>query len=845
MKKTLNGTWSFREAGTDKWFDAKVPGCNYLDLIDNGIITDPFYGTVEKDVSYISEKDWEYKKVFEITKEELSSDEIYLNCDMLDTVCDLYINGEKAASCDNCFIGYSFSVKNYLKLGNNEISVLFYSPKEFVEKIYKAEGAPPNSNGQNGIVHIRKPQCHFGWDWGPILTPSGISGNIALEFVKTAKINDLAVKQVHNGGKVTVQATADLKLCGDKIPDCVISVTCPDGTVLKQNGTSAEFVIDNPELWWTYELSGKDVQPLYSVKAEISENGEALDEKEKRIGLRTIVLNQEKDQWGKNFQFVLNGVPIFAKGGNYIPPDTFITRFDAEQQKKLLEAVRYSNMNILRIWGGGYYGSDAFYNACDEMGILLWQDFQFACQAYPFFKESFLENVKKEIEYNVKRISHHPSLALWCGNNEIEEMHSGWMTYRNYIEWTEKFFWHILGDEIRKYDEFTPFIPGSPVGISHNKGVDCDNVGDTHLWAVWHGLKPMSFYRKRMTRFCSEFGFESLPDIKTIKTFAEEKDFDLNSEVFLSHQKCMNGNDKMVYYIASRFNLPKKFEDYIYLSQVTQAECIEDATAHWRRNKGRCNGAIYWQFNDCWPVCSWSSYDYYGNYKALQYAAKNFNAPLGISVEDDAAKVNVYVINDFNEEQKLTLEATGFELNGNKKFTQSKDLTLSALENKCVFHFEVKDFDKSKDGLCIRLHQEKKETLQKVILFKKEKELNLPSAKISMNCETDDNRLIINLRTDKFARLVKLESSLTSNPFSDNYFDMMAGEIKTVAVEIPDGISKEEFESSISVMSLCDVEKDPNKIKILKNKVKIFTSAINIGNAVWHGKIPGNADLSE
>lgn len=845
MIKSLNGAWLFRELGTEKWLDAKVPGCNYLDLIDNKVIPDPFIGTAEKETAFVADNDYEYKKVFEITAQELNSDEIYLNCKMLDTVCDIYINGEKVTSCDNCFIGYAFSVKSYLKKGENEISVIFHSPKKYVEEIYKKESAPPNSNGQNGIVHIRKPQSHFGWDWGPVLTPSGISGDIELEFVKSAKIKELTVKQIHNDGKVIVKADAELEIYSKNSPDCVITVTCPDGSTLTENGTSAEFLIENPELWWTYELSGKDVQPLYTVKAEILSGKELLYKKSKRIGLRTIILNQEKDEWGKNFQFILNGVPIFAKGSNFIPPDSFITRFDSERQKKLLNAVRFSNMNILRIWGGGYYGSDEFYDACDEIGILIWQDFQFACQAYPFFKESFLENVKKEIEYNVKRISHHASLALWCGNNEIEEMHSGWLTYRSYIEWTEKFFWHILGEEIRKYDSDTPFIPGSPVGISHNKGVDCDNVGDTHLWAVWHGLKPMSFYRKRMTRFCSEFGFESLPDIKTVKRFAEEKDFNLNSEVFLAHQKCMNGNDKMVYYIASRFNLPKKFEDYIYLSQVTQAECIEDASAHWRRNKGRCNGAIYWQFNDCWPVCSWSSYDYYGNYKALQYAARNFNAPLGLSVENDSEKIDVYVINDLKEEQSVCLEATVFELNGSQKNRQIRCFTLNPLENKCIYHFETKDFDKNKDGLCLKLSQNGNTVVQKVILFNKEKNLKLPKAKIALNFEKEDGRLLIHLKSDNFARLVKLNCEKSSEPFSDNYFDLTAGEIKTVFIDIPDKIPFEEFEKSISVMSLCDVEKDPKITKVLKNKLKVLSSPVNIGNAVWHGKITKDIDITE
>ncbi len=845
MKRTLNGTWSFKESGTEKELCAEVPGCNYLDLRANGVIPDPFAGTNEKDLGFVAEKDWEYKRIFCISKEELSADKIYLNCDMLDTICELYINGKELARRQNCFIGYSFSVKNYLKEGDNELLIIFRSPKKYVEDIYKRESAPPNSNGQNGIVHIRKPQCHFGWDWGPVLTPSGISGNIGLEFVNGARLNYLKLTQEHNNGKVSIKASADIEYCTDEKIDCVISVICPNGDVLTEKSAEAEFEIENPELWWTYELSGKNIQPLYTVRAELFLNGEKLCETAKKIGLRTIELNRERDEWGRNFQFKLNGVPVFAKGANYIPPEQFITEFDSKALKKLLNAVRFSNMNLLRIWGGGYYGSDEFYNLCDEMGILLWQDFQFACQAYPFFKEDFLENVKSEIEYNVKRLSHHASLALWCGNNEIEEMHSGWLTFRSYIEWTEKFFWHILEDEIRKYDVSTPFIPGSPTGISHNKGVSCDNVGDTHIWAVWHGLKPMSFYRKRMTRFCSEFGFESLPDIKTVKKFAEEKDFDLNSEVFLSHQKCQNGNDKMVYYIASRFDLPEKFEDYIYLSQITQAECIEDATAHWRRNKGRCNGALYWQLNDCWPVCSWSSYDYYGNYKALQYSARNFNAPLGISVEDDENKIDVYAVNDLNSEQKFTLEVEVFDINAGVKYKKSTDLTLDRLENRLVYSFATGDFDKSRDALCIRLIQEGKQPLQKIVLLDKEKNLNLPKAKISANFEKDGELLRVYLKSDNFARLVRLESEASSEPFSDNYFDLMPGEIKQVTTQIPEGVCFEDFYKSVSIMSLSDVKKDKSRTKALKNRIKIFTSPLNLGNAAYHGKIPSDVSIDE
>lgn len=847
MELSLNGKWQFRECNTDKYYPATVPGCNFLDLIDNKIIEDPFIGLNEKDADFVGKKDWEYKRTFTLDEAQLGSDDIILSCKMLDTVCDIFINGEKIGSADNCFIKHEFPVKEYLKNGENEIKIIFYSPVNYVEKIYKKESAPPNSNGQNGIVHIRKPQSHFGWDWGPVLPPSGISDDISLVFINGARITYLSAKQVHSDGKVTVKLSTETEKYADDI-DCELSVISPDGTVLKKDGESADFTIENPELWQTYELSRKEKQPLYTVKAVLKKDGKAVDSYEKKIGLRTLYLDRSRDEYGSNFKFVLNGVPLFIKGSNYIPPDSFITRFDGEQLEKMLNAVRFSNMNMLRIWGGGFYESDEFYSKCDEMGILLWQDFQFACQAYPFFKECFLENVKKEIKYNVKRLCDHPSLALWCGNNEIEEMHNGWMLMKDYVAWTEKLFYEILEPELRKYDPDTSYIPGSPCGVSHNKGVDCDNVGDTHLWAVWHGLKPMTFYRKRMTRFCSEFGFESLPDIKTVRKFAGDGELSLSSKVFLSHQKCLNGNDKMIYYIASRFYLPKKFEDYIYLSQITQSECIEDATEHWRRNRGRCNGAMYWQFNDCWPVCSWASYDYYGNYKALQYCARNFNAPLTVSAEDSKDGVKLFVLNDFDGKKTVRVEYSVFNFNkGNSVCSGEKSLTVPALSSTLAFDLKNSDLLKGSGKhsavMRIKLFENGILTADRTLLFDKEKKIHLPSAKIEMHISETPSGLEIKLKSDRYSRLVKLESSISQEPFSDNFFDLFPNEEKTVMINKDNRFSLAELKDSISVMSLCDVEKDGNPFTAIKNKIKVLTSPINIGNAVWHGRIQKDIDL--
>lgn len=845
MIKSLNGKWSFRKVGDGEWSNALVPGCNFLDLMNSNRIPDPFVGLNEKDVQWVADEDWEYKKAFNVTEEELACDDVFLNCKMLDTICDVCINNAYVFSGDNCFIEYNIPVKKYLKAGENEIRILFYSPVNYVKDKYRECMTPQNANGMNGIVHIRKPQCHFGWDWGPVLPCSGITKDIELQFVNGAKIDFLKVKQELNGDTAVITADVDLTTYKDVV--CTITLETPNGEVMTQKAANAEFIIENPELWWTYELSEKKTQPLYKVTASIEHNGSVVDTQQKKVGIRTIELNRERDQWGKNFQFVLNGVPLFIKGSNYIPPDSFITRFDDKALNALLDSVQFANMNMLRIWGGGYYESDAFYDACDERGILLWQDFQFACQAYPFFKDDFLDNVKKEVKYNVNRLSHHPSLALWCGNNEIEDMHMGWVHMTKYVDWTEKFFYHILEPELRKYDISTPYTQGSPIGVSHNKGICSDNVGDTHLWSVWHGLRPMNYCRQRMTRFCSEFGFESLPDMNAIRQFAQTSDYSLNSKVFKAHQKCANGNDKMIYYIASRFNLPEKFCDYVYLSQVMQLECIADATEHWRRNKGRCNGSMYWQLNDCWGVCSWSSLDYYGNYKALQYGAKHFNAPLSVSFEDTKDYVKIHLLNDLRESRNVKVEYEFFDFSAGTLNSQCKDVCIKPVENKVVVALSMKDiksdYNIKSTGLAVRLTENGKIIQQKVLLFDKEKNLNLPKAKLKTKIFIEKNQLKLEIKTDKFARLVKAESNKSAQHFSDNFFDILPNETKVITIAQDDAMSLKELAQSIKVYSLSDIAFDKNKLKTVLKKFKVYLSPVNIGNAVYHSRTAADVEL--
>lgn len=848
MKKTLNGKWQFRKVGDKLYKEATVPGCNYLDLMANGDIPDPFIGLNEKDVYWVGETNWEYKKTFEITEEELNCDDILLTCEMLDTICDVFVNNMLAFSARNCFKAYSVSIKERLVKGENEIRILFRSPVNYVKEKYKSCPTPVNSNGQNGIVHIRKPQCHFGWDWGPVLPCSGITKEISLEFVNGAKIEYLFASQALNDdGTAVISVRADIKAYKDY--ECSLKVVLPDGSTLEKSGTEADFTITDPELWWTYELSGKTEQPLYEISAAVVSRGKEVDSTSKKIGIRKIELNREKDEYGRNFQFRLNGVPLFIKGTNYIPPDSFITRFTSDKLEYLIDTALFSNINMIRIWGGGYYESDEFYNLCDKKGILVWQDFQFACQAYPFFDNDFLDNVKEEVKYNVKRLCHHPSLAVWNGNNEIEDMHMAWVHMQKYVKWTEKFFYHILEPEIRKYDKNTPYTPGSPVGEAHNVGVESDNVGDTHLWGVWHGLKPMNYYRKRMTRFCSEFGFESLPDMKAIEKFAKPSDYSLSSDVFKSHQKCANGNDKMIYYIASRFNLPKEFKDYVYLSQVTQNECIADATEHWRRNKGRCNGSMYWQFNDCWGVCSWSSLDYYGNYKALQYGAKHFNAPLSISIENTSDYIRVFVLNDLNESKTVDAEYEIFDFENGTLETNKRTLTVGAVKNSVVFDLNVpficSEYDKKRTGIAVRLYENSALIQQKAVLFCRENELHLPKAKLKTVFEETADGLNVTVSSDKYARLVKVESSKSTLPFSDNFFDLLPGQKKTVTIKNDTSISTTELRNSITTYSLSDIPFSNNKLDTKLKQLKVFLSPTNISNAIYHGRLTKDAEITE
>ena len=428
----------------------------------------------------------------------------------------------------------------------------------------------------------------------------------------------------------------------------------------------------------------------------------------------------------------------------------------------------------------------------------------------------------------------HPSLALWCGNNELEQMFNTWFWQTAFVKSNKKFFWEELETELRKYDTQTDYIPTSPVGVDFNKAVSCDNHGDNHLWIVWHGLQDVKYYRKRKTRFCSEFGFESLPDLKAIEQFADKEDYSINSKVFLSHQKCMLGNQKMEYYITSRFRLPKRFEDYVYLSQACQMECIKDATEFWRRNRDRCNGSLYWQLNDCWPVCSWSSVDYYGNYKALQYHAKHFFAPICVSMEGDKNGVKVYLLNDtlINKNVALVLKVVDFNEGVIDSITTSHKI--NALSNELIYDIPMKEI-KAKYNICktafiCELIENGKTINTKTLLFKYEKYLDLKKPNITIDANIKEDNVTIKIKSDKFARLVRLHNKISCKPFSDNWFDLLPNEEKEVTLPYYEGFSLDDIE----VISCVDVTPKGSKAYDLFVKAKFILNPVNL--AIYLGQ---------
>lgn len=814
MEYSLNGIWKMREKNQSEWMDSTVPGSVMNDLLNHKKIDDPFYRDNEDQAIGIAEKDYEYIREFDLTEEFLKQDKIMLSCEGLDTLATIYINDAEIASTNNMHRTYEFNVKELLENVGNEIKVVFHSPVNYIREKQKAQQLTGVDHAIAGYPYLRKAHSMFGWDWGPKIPDFGIWRDISLLGWNVGRIDDVYMTQTHCENQVELHVNTQLEKWSDEDVELEIVITDPNGNKELKSVTTSNlkesvlFTIDNPQLWWP---NGYGKQPLYKVKVIAKANDQEIDHKIYQIGLRTIEVKHEQDQWGKSFEFHVNGISLFAKGANYIPEDSLIPRTSAERTEQLIIDSVEANFNMIRVWGGGYYPPDYFYELCDKYGLIVWQDFMFACSVYELSKD-FEATIKEEAIDNIKRIRHHASLGIWCGNNEVEEAWEYWGWPENPKFRTDyiKLFEIILRDIVEELDPQTFYWPSSPSsggGFDEPRNPD---EGDMHYWEVWHGEKPFTEYRKYHFRFCSEFGFQSFPSHKTIGTFTLPEDRNVFSYVMEKHQKNDGANGIILSYLADTFLYPKDFNALLYTSQLLQAEAIKYGVEHWRRNRGRCMGSLYWQLNDCWPVASWSSVDYFGRWKALHYFAKRFYDPILLSIEEEGTDAAIYVTNDTLENIQVTVK---WQLRSNHSKILKEGKFVQEIESLTAKNCEALSFDLSKEEmretyLEATLYIDNHEHSSTTVLFTQPKHFEFVDPNIQTDVVEENDAFIITVSADAFAKYVELDLTDADCKFSNNYFDVSVGSSKMIKVEkssLSKDVSLQIFKENLVVRSIHDI----------------------------------------
>lgn len=815
----LNKNWCIRCVEDEGSFYADVPATVAAVLYENKVIEDPYYGENEWKTYEVLKKDYEFTNTFMIEKEMLNEDRILLRCEGIDTVADIYINDQHLAFVNDMHRTYEFDIKEFIAEGKNDIRLLFHSNIEYALSQHEKEPYYCTSDTVNGFSLVRKAHSTYGWDWGPKLPDMGIWRAISIISYREAKISDIYIRQHHEEEKVTLQFDVEIeKFIRDVKTDLEITVASPDGEEWKNNINGIErkdsyyITIENPQLWW---CNGFGKQPLYEITFVLKSGENILEIQKKKIGLRTLTVRTEKDQWGESFEFCINGVSVFAMGANYIPEDSMYPRCSKERSRKLIEQCVKANYNSIRVWGGGYFCEDYFYDLCDEYGLIVWQDLLFACGVYRLHKD-FVENVVEETKDNVRRLRHHASIALWCGNNELEWGWSGWdMGFGNKLsdkaDYIKLFEW-ILPETVKQIDPDRFYWLASPSSGGSFDDPNDQNRGDVHYWDVWHRLKHFTEYRKYYFRFCSEFGFQSFPSVKTIDTFAEEKDKNIFSPVMENHQKNGGANGLILYYLSANFLYPSDFSTLVYVSQILQAEAIRYGVEHWRSNRGRCMGAMYWQVNDCWPVASWSSIDYFLRWKPLHYYAKKFYAPILLSALEDKGIVRFVISNETRDEVNAKVVWRLRDNKGNILEEYSKECKAPALE---AIECSEADFTKvleSKDTCRTQyleyiLLKDNQEISRGTLLFCRPKHFQFLNPEIRYSVKEEADRYFITLNTDNYAKYLTIDSEKFDFVASDNCFDISKGEEKVIEIKKSD-ITKNGLPISVQVS-------DFNEIKIL------------------------------
>jgi len=815
MSQNLNVGWKLRLNSKGEWVDAKVPGNVHLDHLDNRKISDPFFGQNEAELQWISDEDWTYKLMFEPDKDLMERKNIILFFHGLDTYADIFLNNIKVLSANNMFHPWSANVKDVLRDGMNNLEIHFRSPlKEVSGQMNSIDHALPADNDQAGKTspYTRKAPYHYGWDWGPCLVTSGIWKEVELIGWEDWYVDQLQIKN-KNVSKDTAELEVELTVLSDiseGISVCVReSLSGKDFKKIFRmepgvNDLSFTISIDNPDLWWPV---GHGDQILHEFFLTI-ETKEREEHHERRLGIRDVKIRRDKDEKGESFEIHVNGIPIYSKGANWIPADYFVERLTRDDYKRLLNDAIRANMNTLRIWGGGIYESDHFYELCDEMGIMVWQDFMFACSMYPG-NDEFLDSVEKEARYQVNRLKGYASVILWCGNNEIA---SGWLSWGWKEElpisvWQDykKLFHELLPKVCNELDPERFYWPSSPGhGIDQSDEDQIYGKGDNHYWGVWHGGDEFDAFEDNVGRFMTEYGMQSFPATSTIESFADKKDRVLDSAIMNAHQKASLGTGNLMKYIEDQYRVTNDFDSVTGLSQIMQAESIRFAVEAHRRHMPYCMGTLYWQFNDCWPVISWSSIDYKGNWKALHYSARNFFKPVIVSLRDLEDVVNVHVVNDRHYGLDAVVKIGLFGFNGDLLFEDSFSMEVKQFSS-CI----ARSIDKTvlldgRDLSTLVLRAEltsNRESLSKSHqFFKKPKELKIPPPEFEHEVKYLNGKYEITMRSSSFLYQLHFISSQVRGVFSDNYFNMLPNEVIVIEFEPYEDEQLEELDLKIRTL---------------------------------------------
>lgn len=793
--------WLLYVDGKEEGIPARVPGSVYQAMLDGGRMEDPYYRDNELKALSLMDNDYTYVTEFQVSSQLRGFEQVLLRFEGLDTLADIFLNGRLLDSVCNMHRTFEYPVKELLREGANELKVVLHSPTRYIGEAYEKRFIDGSSDAMRGFSYLRKAHCMFGWDWGPRLPDAGIWRSVSLAGYNAARLDGVYITQEHKEGKVNLSFRVDVDKLGEerilsfgkddkKLTEMsyTIRVKGPDGEVYAPEGeTPGEVTISAPRLWWP---NGYGDQPLYQVEVVLMKDGETLDIWQKRIGLRTLTMHIGEDEYGESFAHEINGVQVFAMGADYIPEDNILPRVTPERTRDLLTQAKNANFNCIRVWGGGCYPGDDFWDICDELGLIVWEDFMFACAVY-HLTEEFEENITAEAADNIKRIRHHACLGLWCGNNEMESFvkNGVWVSREQERADYIKMYEYIIPRVLKEHDPNTFYWPSSPSSGGSFDNPDDPNRGDSHYWDVWHGSKPFTEYRKFFFRYVSEFGFQSFPLLKTVETFTEPEDRNIFSYVMEKHQRNSSANGKIMEYMEQTYLYPCSFDEILYASQLLQAEALRYGVEHFRRNRGRCMGTVIWQLNDCWPVASWATVDYCGRWKAAQYYAKRFFGPVLLSCEEEGIltqdrnpnaqpyevrkSIRLNVANETLQERRLRVEWKLRNNRGEIIRGGGATVTVPALSAVWLEEEACMDARLYQDYVSYECRDAEQEPILSsgTVLFCPPKHFHFADPQLTVEAEGDE--LVVT--ASAYAKSIEIQNENQDMLLSDNYFDMNGG----------------------------------------------------------------------